>query len=862
MKNPKKPDKIVIEIDDLVEEPEARKEKLVVDTLADEKGEEKGDKLIINSVELISAENEKVSSSQGAVSGNKPYHQIPLTRCQSCGIYLEKDAGFCSNCGLSAKPWGAKTASQQKARKRGRRLPVTLVAALMVLLIGGGITAVILSLTGSYSASGRVVNDQGEGVGSVAIEFEQGLGEVKTDENGYWYKDGLSGAVTVIPKYGRAIFNPVRTEISTEVDDISFTILGETEEGYTSSSGEFTAYSTLTAEEEVEVTVIVEDLETGEPLEGINVEVVVYGDKIVLILHDLEGNYLPEIIVLGMENLENYPGIEIKRGSLYLRIAAGLGAVVLDVTGTVLYIAGGVAVFTGAGTLPGFTAIALAVGMNVTSGLLKAYAFQEDDEKAEHPLTIYIFESRDSSQYVELKVPSGATFEDIVEAVEFVVGDREIEILAPEENPAGAYYNDDGNPKYLTVYPIGEGSGIKAAPDPAEKPEPKREANQVMVSCGEYHSLALLGDGKVLAWGDNRHGQLGDNNGGRFGAYSALPIQLNFNAGIKAISAGDWHSLAVKDDGTVWAWGNNSSGRLGDGTTENKLVPTKINGLNNMVAVSAGAEHSLALREDGTVWAWGNNRYGQLGDGSHGFDAGKNKPVQVKGPGGSGFLSDIVAVSAGRFHSMAVKSDGTVWSWGRVYEGQLGEGSSGFDPDRSVPVQVKGPGGKGFLTGVIAVSAGSSHSLAVKSDGTVWSWGNNYSGRLGDGSTRDRMTPVQVKGAAGKDYLTGVIAVSAGSSHTLAAKGDGTVWAWGYNENGQLGDGGSGFYAEKHMPVQVTGPGGLGNLTGVVAISAGRYHSLSINRSDNVWAWGSNNSGELGNGNNEHSTVPVQSLIK
>ena len=237
-----------------------------------------------------------------------------------------------------------------------------------------------------------------------------------------------------------------------------------------------------------------------------------------------------------------------------------------------------------------------------------------------------------------------------------------------------------------------------------------------------------------------------------------------------------------------------------------------------LTATLAASDEPVA-GQAGTVWAWGENSDGQLGDG---MTTDRGTPVQVKGPGGVGFLAGVVAIEAGYFHTVALRSDGTVWAWGNNYNGQLGDGTT---TDRGTPVQVKGPGGVGFLAGVVAIEAGYFHTVALKSDGTVWAWGNNYNGQLGDGTTTNRWTPVQVKGPGGASNLTGVVAVDAGYSHTVALKSDGTVWTWGDNGYGQLGDGTT---TSRSTPVQVKGSGGAGNLTGVVAIAAGYRHTVAL----------------------------------
>lgn len=283
------------------------------------------------------------------------------------------------------------------------------------------------------------------------------------------------------------------------------------------------------------------------------------------------------------------------------------------------------------------------------------------------------------------------------------------------------------------------------------------------------HSLFLKNDGTVWACGSNSFGQLGDSTI----TFTSTPIQINSLSGIIAISAGRTHSLFLKNDGTVWACGNNTSRQLGDGTTTHRITPVSIGSLSGITAVSAGNDHSIFLKNDGTVWTtWGSSGI----------------PVQISS------LSGITAVSAGGFHSLFLKNDGTVWANGSDIYGQLGDGP--FNSSGSTPVQVTS------LSGITAISAGWVHSLFLKNDGTVWACGNNANGQLGDGTTVDkRLTPVK------SGSLSGIIEISAGGiyqsyGHSLFLKNDGTVWACGYNNYGQLGDGTN---VNKYTPVQVTG---------------------------------------------------------
>jgi len=266
--------------------------------------------------------------------------------------------------------------------------------------------------------------------------------------------------------------------------------------------------------------------------------------------------------------------------------------------------------------------------------------------------------------------------------------------------------------------------------------------------------------------------------------------------------------------GTVWAWGANSYGKLGDGTTtDRQLTPVQVRGeggvgfLNNIIAISAGYEHTVALRNDGTVWAWGSNGNGRLGDNT---TTDRLTPVQVRGEGAVGFIDNITAISAGNAHTVALRNDGTVWAWGSNVNGRLGDGTT---TRRTTPVQVRGEGAVGFLNNITAISAGNGYTAALRNDGTVWAWGSNNYGQLGDGTTTNRHTPVQVRGEEAVGFLNNITAISAaGESHTVALRNDGTVWAWGRNYFGQLGDGTSGWDFNRYTPVQVRGVDGVGFL--------------------------------------------------
>lgn len=330
--------------------------------------------------------------------------------------------------------------------------------------------------------------------------------------------------------------------------------------------------------------------------------------------------------------------------------------------------------------------------------------------------------------------------------------------------------------------------------------------------------------GWPLAWGSRKFGQLGDS----YGEYGVVPVRAAFK-GATRVAGGYYHSIALREDGTVWAWGCNGYGELGDGTTSTgRSVPWPVSGLWDVVAVAAGYHHNLAVTADGTAWAWGSNYFVQIGDGLGG--AYRKTPVAVPG------LTGVVAVAAGQGHSLALKADGTVWAWGSNYDGQLGDGTL---TNRPTPVAVSG------LSNVIAVAANGDHSMALKSDGTVWCWGNNQRGAIGDGTTTRRRTPVAVSG------LTGVVAIAAGGWHSLALKSDGSLWAWGQNTSGQLGDG---TETDRYTPVAVT------VMSDAVSVAAGEFFTVAVKADGTVWTWGNNHFGQLGNGTRSRTTSAVPGL--
>ena len=349
------------------------------------------------------------------------------------------------------------------------------------------------------------------------------------------------------------------------------------------------------------------------------------------------------------------------------------------------------------------------------------------------------------------------------------------------------------------------------------------------IACGYNHTISL-GESDLHTWGLNSEGQLGDNTT----TNRTAPVNITSSGTLSgktvvAISGGGSHSIALASDGTLHSWGLNSSGQLGDNTTTQRNAPVDITSSGTLsgktvVAISGGDYHSIALASDGTVHTWGLNSSGQLGDNT---TTQRNAPVNITS---SGTLSGktVVAISAAALHSIALASDGTVHTWGRNTNGQLGDNST---TQRNAPVAVNTASGTSSLYGktVVAIAGSGIHSIALASDGTLHTWGKNYFGSLGDNSTTDRTAPVAVNTASGTSSLYGktVVAIAGGGDfHSIALASDGTLHTWGYGSSGQLGDNST---TQQIAPVQVKGVGGSGNLVLPVELKSFTANTLNEN---------------------------------
>ena len=338
------------------------------------------------------------------------------------------------------------------------------------------------------------------------------------------------------------------------------------------------------------------------------------------------------------------------------------------------------------------------------------------------------------------------------------------------------------------------------------------------VAAGALHTLVLKEDGWVWACGDNSTSQIGKVANENHLSPILIPV-----SDIAQISTSGFHTAIRRTDGSLWVCGYNEYGQLGDGTTTTRTTPVEM--LPSGVAwVAAGLYHTMVVKTDGSLWACGRNGYGQLGDGT---TTRRASLVQI-------LPSGVSRVAVGEFYTAILKADGSLWACGRNQFGQLGDGTT---TNRKSPVQI-------LSSGVDEIATGLYHTLARKSDGSLWVWGNNYYGQVGDGTNTNRKSPVQI-------LTSGVAQVAGGYYHSLAIKADTSLWAWGRNDNGQLGDGSTAGRTGRTSPIEILS-------SGVARASAGFHHTLAVKTDGSLWTWGANSDGRLGDGTAVQRLSPVQ----
>lgn len=338
---------------------------------------------------------------------------------------------------------------------------------------------------------------------------------------------------------------------------------------------------------------------------------------------------------------------------------------------------------------------------------------------------------------------------------------------------------------------------------------------------------------QALAWGGGANGRLGDNTATN--KSSPVSVVGGFSDWV-SLSTGQSHTIGLRSNGALWGWGANTGGSVGDCSTTARSSPVSVvGGFTDWCQISAGGNMTLAVRTNGTAWGWGCNDYGRLGVGTLGT---YSSPVSVIG----GFTDWCqVSASHGTFqsHSLGVRTNGTAWAWGLNSSGQLGDGTT---VSKRSPVSVIG----GF-TDWCQVAAGVVHSAGVRSNGSLWTWGAGTSGGLGDCTVAAKSSPVSVVGG-----FTDWCKVCAASSNTIAIRTNGTIWGWGSNNCGQLGNNSN---TSTSSPVSV-----VGGFTDWCAVSMGTRNTVAIRTNGSAWAWGRNSYGGIGDGTITVRSSPVSIL--
>ena len=334
------------------------------------------------------------------------------------------------------------------------------------------------------------------------------------------------------------------------------------------------------------------------------------------------------------------------------------------------------------------------------------------------------------------------------------------------------------------------------------------DTDWTQISAGQDHTIALKSDGSLWAWGNNQQGQLGDGTT----TSRNTPTRVGTATDWMQIVASDGRTFALKSDGSLYAWGSNQDGRLGDGTVTSRNIPTRIGTATDWMRIASNVYNTFALKNDGSLWAWGSSG---LGDGTINS---RNTPTRI------GVDTDWAQIATGRGHTIALKNDGSLWAWGT---NDFGLGTS--TASSSTPIRI------GAATDWIQIAAGDRYTIALKSDGSLWAWGWNQHGQLGNGTNINSSTPTRVGTA--NDWMQ----ITAGYWHIIALKRDSSLWAWG---NGY-----------SNTPTRV------GTANDWMQITAGGFYTLALKNNGSLWAWGRNLEGQLGDGTNVSKNDPITVTI-
>ena len=310
------------------------------------------------------------------------------------------------------------------------------------------------------------------------------------------------------------------------------------------------------------------------------------------------------------------------------------------------------------------------------------------------------------------------------------------------------------------------------------------------LSVGARHAAAIKNDGTLWLWGTNDYGQIGN------GTQEDQDEPVEVLDDVISVSCGRNHTMAIKSDGSLWGWGENLYGQIGTGdNTDAYMSPVKI--MDDVVSVVSGDMLTMAIKSDNTMWAWGNNGFGEFGDGQ---ESQSFSPAEI--------MPNVGLVSVGYGYNMALKTDGTLWTW----KSKCGQGE-GYN---NIPIKI--------MSNVISISAGSFNNMAIKSDGSLWAWGFNWQGNLGDGTTNDSDIPIKI--------LSNIISVTTSGGHGLAIKSDDSLWSWGFNESGELGDGTT---DDNPTPSKI--------MESVAAVNTWQQNSIALKNDGTVWVWGADSYG-------------------